>query len=122
MAVRVVAAEVNAILDTHSISDADIGAYIVTANTLVNSVLGTGTDDIYSQIEKYLAAHLVSISRLRQAKKEEAGGAKIEYTGFWMTGLNSTSYGQMVLALDTTGAFAALMKKPASITAITSFE
>jgi hypothetical protein len=123
MAIRTSIADVRSIMeDVADIVDADITKYITTANVLVNDVLGTGTTDILEQIELYLTGHLISITRSRQAKKEEAGGAKIEYTGYWSKGLDSTSYGQMVLALDTTGAFADLGRRPATITAIKSFD
>jgi len=122
MAVRVTAAEVKAILDNTALSDTDILAYAAGANALVNEVLGTGTEDLLTEIEKWLTAHLITISRERQALKEGAGGASITYTGNFGVGLQSTSYGQMVLVLDTTNALAALGGKAARIIAIKSFD
>lgn len=121
MAVRVTVAEVKEIIDT-SKSDTIISACILGADTLVNSVLGTGSADILKEIERWLAAHLIAISWERQALKEEAGTAKITYTGVYGAGLSSTSYGQMVKTLDATGTMAALDKRPIQIYAIKSFE
>jgi hypothetical protein len=104
------------------IIDADVDLFINSANVMVNNVLGTGTSSLLTEIENWLTCHMIASTRERQAKKEEAGGAKVEYTGFWKLGLQSTSYGQMVLVLDTSGAFASLGGKSASITAITSFD
>ena len=122
MAARIVYTDVSAILEDTELTEAQIAPYIVSANAMVNSVLGTGTSDILTEIERWLAAHMIAITRERQAKKEGAEGANIEYVGIYGAGLNSTSYGQMVLQLDTTGAMAALGKKEISIYAITSFE
>ena len=122
MANRVTAAEVLAIMDNVVLSDALVGGYITGAHTLVNEALGTGTTDILKEIERWLSAHLIAVTRERQAKKEGAGGASIEYTGDYGSGLSSTSYGQMVMAMDTTGAMAALSGKTASTYAITSFD
>lgn len=121
MAVRVTASEVKEIMDT-TLSDVIVGAYITSANTLVNSVLGTGATDLLKEIERWLTAHMIAVTRERQAQKEGAGGAYIEYTGKYGQDLSSTSYGQMAMALDTTGALAGLAGKSASITAIKSFD
>jgi len=122
MAVRTTATAVKQILDNSALSDAIVDAYIVGANTLVNEVLGTGTSDILTEIEKWLTAHMISCTRERMAKKEGAGGAYIEYTGEYKQNLSSTSYGQMVLVLDTTNAFAALGGMSATIFAVPSFD
>ena len=119
MAVRITAAEVRDIMDATVLTDPIIGTYILGANTLINSVLGIGITDILKEIERWLTAHLIAISRERMAKKEEAGGAKIEYIGDYGAGLDSTPYGQMVQILDTTGAMATLMMKKATTYAVT---
>lgn len=122
MAARVTAADVKGILDNTTLTDNEILVYVTSANTLVNTALGTGTTDILKEIERWLTAHLIACTRERQAKKEEAGTAKVEYTGIYMAGLHSTSYGQMVLTMDTTGVLSALMGKAVKVHAITSFE
>jgi len=108
---RVVAADVQAILET-TLAEAVITPYITSANAMVDEVMGTEeTSDILKEIERWLAAHMIVITKKRQAIKEEAGGAAITYTGKYGLGLESTSYGQMVLSLDTSGAFASLSLK-----------
>jgi len=121
MAVRVTEAEVKALLDDTTLTDPQVLAFITSANVLVNTALGTGVTDILKEIEKWLACHMIAITRERQAKKEEAGGAKIEYTGVTGEGLKMTSYGQMVIALDTSGIMASLSGKTLQIYAIKSF-
>lgn len=122
MANRVTEAEVKAILDNTTLTDPQVLAYIGSANTLINTAFGTGTTAILGELEKWVAAHMIAITRERQAKKEEAGGAKIEYTGVYEEGLKSTSYGQMAILLDTTGVLAALSGKTIKIYAVTSFQ
>ncbi len=123
MAVRVTATEVKAIMeDNISRSDAQVDAYIVGANALVNEVLGTGESDLLTTIEKFLSAHIIASTTDRMAVKEGAGGAYIEYTGKYGQGLDSTSYGQMVKMLDTTCAFAELGLQQTQFIAIKSFD
>lgn len=122
---RTTAADVKAILDSTTLTTAQIEAYIGSANIMVTQILGTTLgDDVLKEIERWLSAHMIATTRERQASKEEAGGAKIEYTGKWGAGLSSTSYGQMCISLDTTGAMkdADTGLKSAYIYAIPSFD
>jgi len=124
MAVRVTATEVKAIMDTE-LTDVQVNAYITSANVTVNEIMGTTeTTDILKEIERWLCAHMISITRERQAAKEGADEANITYTGKYGMALQSTSYGQMVLTLDTTGAFADASdaKPPIVWKAIQSFD
>jgi len=120
MAARVTFEEVQSIMDVKLDVD-KWNAFIGTANTLINSVFGTGDTPLLKEIEKWLTAHMVASTVERMAKKEEAGTAKIEYAGDYGEGLHSTSYGQMVLTLDTSGRLATLMGRSAKIYAIKSF-
>lgn len=102
---RTTSADVKAILDNTELTESQIIAYITSANIMVTQILGTTLiDDVLKEIERWLSAHMIATTRERQASKEEAGTAKVEYTGKWGQGLSSTSYGQMVISLDTTGA------------------
>lgn len=125
MANRVTATEVKQIIDT-SLSDTVIEAYIAAANPVVTEVLGsdtTITDALRKEIERWLTAHLIASTQERQAKEEGAGGAYIKYQGITGKGLESTLYGQQVLALDSTGKMRGkLTGKAASITAVPSFD
>ena len=121
---RTTATEVKQILDNSTLADAIVDAYIIAANALVTKLLsGKGLGDVLmEEIERWLTAHMISVTRERMGAKEEAGGAKIEYTGTYGQALKSSPYGQMVMTLDTTGNMAASGGKKASIYAITSFE
>lgn len=121
---RVTAAEVKAILDDSSLSTTIIDTYITSANALVTEALGSSTlgAAVLKEIERWLAAHMISITRERQAYEEGAGGANIRYSGKFGSGLSSTTYGQMVLSLDTTGVMAGLGGREVKLVAIKSFD
>lgn len=124
MAVLVTAAEVKQIIPT-TILDAVVDAYILAADELLNNVLSGNTTlsaALKKEIERWLTAHMIAVTQKRMAAKAGAGGAYIEYTGTYGEALHSSSYGQMVLTLDTTNKFASLAGKSAKITAIQSFE
>lgn len=122
MSVRVTADEVLQILNDVTLDEEIVEAYISGANAVINSALGAGTTDLLKEIERWMTAHMIACTRERLARKEGAGGAFIEYTGTYGQGLESTPYGQMVKALDTTGAMAGLGIKSARIIAIPSFD
>lgn len=121
---RTTATEVKQILDDSELTDAIVDAYIIAANVLVTEALGDSGlgSTLMEEIERWLTAHMISSTRERMGKKEEAGGAKIEYTGKYGQRLSSTDYGQMVLVLDTTGKMASLGGKAVTIYAVTSFD
>lgn len=125
MATRVTAAEVIEILDT-SLTGTDVLPFVTSANIFVTaSLTGKGlSDDNLKEIERWVCAHMVASTKERQSKKEEAGGAKIEYAGYWGQGLSGTSYGQMAITLDPTGTLSSLSvgKQMAYIKAIPQFE
>ena len=81
-------------------------------------------DAVIEEIEKWIAAHMVTITRERVAREEGAGGAYIKYAGEWGAGLASTSYGQMAINLDTSNTLQALSegKRTAMSRAIVSFD
>jgi hypothetical protein len=115
MLTRVTDDEVKGILDT----TIDTTPFINTANTLINLKL-TGqdlTDDMLYQIELYLAAHL-ACAKEPVLKSESVGGAKNDYVREVGKGLDSTSYGQMVKMLDSTGILASMEQKRATLVTI----
>lgn len=112
---RTTATDVKAIMGS-TLADVVVNAYITSANIFVTNSLGTTLgDDVLEQIEMWLSAHMIATTRERVAKKEGAGGAEIEYVGQFGEGLKSTSYGQMALALDTTGVLAGLGDKAKNV-------
>ena len=118
--------DVKNILDNTGLTDAVITAFINDANIFVTAHLtGEGLDDDeLESIEKWIAAHMITITRERMAAKEGAGGAEITYIGKWGEGLMSTPYGQMAIELDTSDTLLKLAqgKKEASSRAVESFE
>ncbi|MCK5019473.1 MAG: DUF4054 domain-containing protein [Candidatus Peribacteraceae bacterium] len=122
MAVRVSATEVRVVITT-SLLDTAIDAYIAIANPMVTNTVTCGLSEaVLKEIERWLTAHLIGITKERATTKEKLGEAAVEYAGTFGKGLEQTSWGQMVLQLDTCGQFANLGKKDINITAITSFE
>ena len=114
---RTNATDVRAIMDDTTLTDIIIDNYINSANKFVTNALGSTDldDDTLKSIEQWVTAHLIAYTRERQSKKEEAGGAKIEYTGVFGSGLKGTSYGQMAIALDTSLTLEELSKGKKSI-------
>ena len=122
MAVRVSAAEVKVIIPT-SLSDTSVDAYIALANPMVNNTVTCGLSEaVLKEIERWLTAHLIAITRDRTTTEEKLGEASVKYAGNFGEGLKSTPYGQMVLQLDTCGQFGNLGMKEISTTAIESFD
>jgi len=125
MTVRTNATDVKAILDNSQLTSTQIDGFITTANLFVTEILGGNTvlsSDMMAEIEKYITAHFISVTIERTGKQEKVGEAQITYNGQWDKGLQSTSYGQIALNLDVTGALANSGKKAISFTAITSFD
>jgi hypothetical protein len=122
MAARVTATEVKEVLNDSTLLDAQVDPYILSATTLVDATLGTGTTAILKEIERWLAAHMITITRERQAKSEGAGGASIVYSENFGEGLKATTYGQMVLTLDTTGLMASLGGRQPQLFAVPNFD
>jgi len=119
---RVTATEVKVIITT-ALLDPAIESYIEIANSMVTDTVTCGlAASVLKEIERWLTAHLISITQERVGIKERLGEAEITYAGKFGEGLKGTSYGQMVLQLDTCGSFAKLGTKTITITAITSFE
>lgn len=117
---------VKSIIDT-SVTDVELTFYMETAHTMVNSNLaGTSlSSDTLRDIETWLTAHLIASSRDRQTSSERAMDVQVTYAGGTSLGvlgpfLRSTTYGQMVLTLDTTGTLAQLGKQKRSIRNIPS--
>lgn len=122
MAVRTDKDTVESIMET-GIAVLEIEAIIVFANRMVNTVVGdsTLTEEVLTDIETWLTAHMIAIGKERQAKSERVSDIWITYQGKFGEGLKSTTYGQMVLMLDSTGNFARAMKMKVQIDAIPQY-
>jgi len=100
-------------------------SFINSANVFVTATLGSKglSAALLAEIERWMAAHMITSTIERQAKQEAAGGASISYAGDWGPGLMSTTYGQTAVAMDTSLTLSAIAKgrSAPSMKAITSF-
>lgn len=112
MANRALYSDVEGILETELTND-EITAYITTANLVVTAQLGNTalSAALLTQIETYLAAHLISTTRERKAEQVSGEGG-VRFEGKTGMRLEATHYGQMVMMLDSTGRLAALNRGP----------
>jgi len=112
MAFRITETELLAVVDT----DLELVSFMTTANLIVNEDLGTSTMSAarLKQIELYLAAHFVAITD-RRAQSESMGQASVDFRMPLGKGLDATSFGQQVKALDTTGILSRLGKQKARL-------
>lgn len=102
---RVTAADVQEILDT-TLEASVINAFINTAHTFIEANLGSANlgEAMLTEIEKWLAAHFLSIRDRRVKSENIAGEYSVTYeVGNLGEGLMSTTYGQTAVALDTSG-------------------
>jgi hypothetical protein len=121
---RVTASEVKAIMNNCTATDSTVGTFILASNKLITEVFEDSTlgADMLKELERYLTAHIITSTIDRMTSEEKLGDASVKYTGKWGDKLSSTSYGQMVLLLDTEGLLARLGKMSATITAVESFD
>ncbi len=111
MGARVTADGVKSIIET-SINDADVLAHMIsTANLYVDThlLLAGHTDAMLTEIEKYLAAHLVALTEEKGGvTRSKMGDADESYANVFESGFNSTRYGQTAVVLDSSGILAKL--------------
>lgn len=109
MSVRTVGEDVKAILDT-SLTAEQVESYIQAASLIVDEQLvgESLSDALLTEIEKWLAAHLVASTRDMRVQKESADGISLTYQGKTGLGLDATFYGQTTKRLDPTGKLGAL--------------
>ncbi len=98
---RVTASEVKEIIDTE-IADSDVGVCIKGANLMIDTYLANQnlSADLLKEIERWLAAHLVAMSKDPTERNIRVGEAEVRFTGDFGKGLEATRYGQVVLSLD----------------------
>lgn len=121
MAWRVTQDEVLDILGSSTYSD--LSPFIEVANQLVTELLESEYTDSadessgfpssrLKEIERWLSAHFVSIGDPETKSIDLAGEIQETYFGKVDLRLQQTRFGQMVLVLDTSGAFAEQNNKP----------
>lgn len=114
MAWRVTAAEVKEIIDT-DLTATQVESFIPGANLIVTNMCGYAYDaDVLKELERWLAAHLVSIRDPTKSafisQKADTVEQKYQLTAASPVGLATTRYGQQVLILDYLGKMADLGK------------
>lgn len=118
MARRATNTEIQLIIDVDtSITDAMITAFGTSASVMVDNVFADDTtldSTTLAEIEKYLAAHFISL-RDPRATEERNEEVWVKYQGQTGKRIEATYYGQMALSLDTTGQLAKAGMKKASI-------
>jgi len=99
-----------------TLTEEQINAFINTAHHVVDANLSaTGLDgDLLTDIELWLSAHFLAV-RDQRASEERFTDYSVKYQGQSGLGLQSTTYGQQVLALDFTGTLAAMGQKKATL-------
>ena len=122
MAIRANALDVKAIITT-SLTPDEVRTYITDANALVNSTLsGEGlSESLLGTIEKWVAAHLIAVTKARQPQYKKIGDGAESYPKLGLK-MESSTYGQTALAFDTSGKLANLGKKRIKIEAVPSFD
>lgn len=125
MANRTTATDVQAIIDTQ-LTTTQIDVFITTANLIVTANL-TGkslSDDTLKEIETWMSAHLIAITKTRQAIKKKVGDAEDTYNSYspLTLGLKLTTYGQTALILDSSGTLGSLGLKAVVIETVPSFD
>lgn len=104
----------------NSMSDEELERFLSIAYLMMNQTFDGSegySDTVLAEMECWLAAHLLSNSRLRQAVSEKVGDVTISY-GSLGEGLDSTSYGRVVKAMDVSGKLSKTGKRVVNIKAI----
>ena len=113
MAVRTTRANMELILDIgNTITDAQVTAFITTANELVTEycTASSYTATRLELIERWLACHFLQILE-QPIASEKAGSVAASYRGKAELNLGLTHYGQQAMLLDTAGGLAALNER-----------
>jgi len=121
---RVTATEVKEIMDSCTVTDSVVDSFIAAAEEVITNTFSGDSEigtTLLKEIERWYVAHMLASTLSRTTSEEKLGDASVKYTGKWGEKLSSTSYGQVVLTLDTSGRMSNMGKMRAGITAIESF-
>ena len=108
---------------TTNATDKQVDEIIKTANLLVNTHLSDQglSANLLADIEKWLTAHLLALTFDRQAEQKKVGDASEKYAALGQ-GLKSTTYGQIVISLDSSGMLSNANKQIATIRVVPQFD
>lgn len=111
MAARVSAEQVKEVIETNLADATVLSSMIDTANLYVDThLLSEGhSAQILTKIELYLAAHIVALTEERGSLKGSKLGDASEFLAdVFSEGFRATRFGQLAVALDTSGVLARL--------------
>lgn len=116
---RATETDVRSVLNT-GLENPEIQRLLGFANRQVTATLSSAglTDAVLKDIETWLTAHFIAIGKERQTEEERVDDIWVVHQGIFKEGLRSTTYGQMVLMLDTSGSFNKATKQKVSFHAI----
>lgn len=116
---RTDATTVKSIMQT-ALTDAQLTLIINQANRIVTDELADQSLSAQrmTDIETWLTAHLIAMGKERQPQSEKVGDIWLTYKNQTKEQLMSTTFGQMVLMLDTSGKLARISKGEVRIRAI----
>jgi hypothetical protein len=117
---KTTAANVRSIMDT-GLEDSEINKIIEMADRLIDTNLAEAglTDAVLADISTYLTAHLIAIGKERQVIGEKVQDIWLTFPGpEKKEGLRSTTFGQMVIFLDSSGTMLEASKLKARMRAI----
>lgn len=105
MPARVTPAEVAEIIEYDTTKITSITAFITVADLMIDNTIDTTLLDTATlkEISRWLSAHFLSM-RQREMSSQSIEGTSDSYSTKVDFGLKLTRYGQMAIALDTTGA------------------
>lgn len=122
MSTNVTPAEVQMILPDTEIETAVLQSFITSADVFLTTcgVSASAPTELSEVLVKWLTAHLIVSTIERQAILEKAGSAEQRFANIYEKNLFSTSYGQMVVQMDTTGILRklAMERKPINVIAV----
>lgn len=118
MANRVTGSEVKEVINT-SLLTAEVEPFILAANAIVTGMCSSYSTAEQKELERWLAAHLVSIrDPSKSAVIEQNAGAPSQKYALIGKGLSATPYGSQVLIMDYKGKLGGLGKTSVSITGL----
>lgn len=106
MSARVSAGQVKEVIETSLKDDVVTASMINTANIYIDThLLDVGhSESVLNRIELYLAAHIVALTEERGSLKGGKYGDASEFlSDVYSPGFSATRYGQLAIALDTSG-------------------
>lgn len=121
MTIRVTDAEVREIIEVDA--GLTLTPFITIASLLVDTHLASeiSSTDLLKEIERWLAAHFVSVRDPRVVSESIDTVSRTFESGRMGEGLAGTRYGQQALTLDSSGALQRLNLKKASFHAIDTY-